>query len=62
MLVTPSLKSTPRLVRKLQTRLARRRNFRAALERLEDRNLLATLYWDPNGATTGLGGSGVPLN
>ena len=45
----------------LLRQLRRRRAVRAAMgmESLEPRAMLATLYWDPNGAAAGLGGSGT---
>ena len=45
----------------LLRQLRRRRTARAAMgmETLEPRAMLATLYWDPNGATPGVGGSGT---
>src|SRR5687768_17915397 len=52
----PGLSSQKREV--IRTR-ARRLRRKMLFESLEDRNLLATLYWDPNGATAGVGGAGT---
>ena len=45
------------LLRQLRRRQAARTSI--GMESLEPRAMLATLYWDPNGATPGVGGSGT---
>ena len=54
-------KCTKRRRFSLLRQLRRRQAARAAIgmESLEPRAMLTTLYWDPNGATPGLGGSGT---